>query len=175
MSEKNEKEYTIAGRKFKMSDFPDYVGGMPPDPAVIHDIDYLDEIEKIWGRKWGDQGIGQLKEVALVMATDHENHEIFLDKRNQEYFMMTYGEADLPALRGQQEDYARTLEEEGVKVRFMEYEDPWGAYGPLRKMFVGALLGTVLRNGVILRRYGQGAYLRGLNRHTQKFFTDIGC
>ena len=61
MSEKNEKEYTISGRKFKMSDFPDYVGGMPPDPAVIHDIDYLDEIEKIWGRKWGDQGIGQLK------------------------------------------------------------------------------------------------------------------
>ena len=45
MSEKNEKEYTISGRKFKMSDFPDYVGGMPPDPAVIHDIDYLDEIE----------------------------------------------------------------------------------------------------------------------------------
>ena len=79
MSEKNEKEYTIAGRKFKMSDFPDYVGGMPPDPAVIHDIDYLDEIEKIWGRKWGAQGIGQLKEVALVMATDHENHDIFYD------------------------------------------------------------------------------------------------
>jgi N-dimethylarginine dimethylaminohydrolase len=175
MVEINEKEYTISGRKFKMTDYPDYVGNMPPDPVEIHNIDYLDEIEKIWGRKWGDQGIGQLKEVALVMATDHENHEIFLDKQNQEYFMMTYGEADIHALRGQQEDYARVLKEEGVGVKLMEYGDPWGAYGPMRKMFVGALLGTVLRNGVILRRYGQGAYLRGLNRHTQRFFTDIDC
>ena len=80
MSEKNEKEYTIAGRKFKMSDFPDYVGGMPPDPAVIHDIDYLDEIEKIWGRKWilpSKKGFEMRKRWWEVKVFKEAKHKVF--------------------------------------------------------------------------------------------------
>lgn len=166
-------EYEVGGRRFSIDEYPDYVGDEPPDATRIRDIDYRDEVESIWGREWGAQGIGRLTEVALVEPTEHEGHPLFTD--HNEYFMMTYGDPDVEGLKRQHRAYADILESEGVTVRYMEYDDVWGAYGPHRKLFVAATLGTVLRNGVILRRYGQNAYIRGMNRYAQRFFTDIGC
>lgn len=55
------------------SDYPAYEPNKPPQWYKYHkEVGYMDELEKIWGKKWGAQGIGKLREVALVRPTEIE-------------------------------------------------------------------------------------------------------
>ena len=38
---------------------------------------YLDELERIWGKPWGAQGIGRLREVAMVRPTETEVMKLY--------------------------------------------------------------------------------------------------
>ncbi|MEX2408841.1 MAG: hypothetical protein WD489_07020, partial [Rhodovibrionaceae bacterium] len=50
-----------------LKDFPYYEKGKVPQYHRYHaEVDFLDEIELIWGKRWGAQGIGRLREVAMV-------------------------------------------------------------------------------------------------------------
>ena len=40
--------------------YPDYEAGKPPRLLNLHQHTYLEEYEKIWGRRWGAMGIGRL-------------------------------------------------------------------------------------------------------------------
>ena len=37
---------------------------------ITSKVSYLDELELIWGKRWGAQGIGRLREVAMVRPTE---------------------------------------------------------------------------------------------------------
>ena len=41
------------------------------------EVDYLDEIEKISRKKWGAQGVGRLREVAVIKPTEVEVDPLF--------------------------------------------------------------------------------------------------
>jgi N-dimethylarginine dimethylaminohydrolase len=56
----------------------------------------------------------------------------------------------------------------------MEFEDVWGAHGPMRKLFVCEEVKFV-NGGAIIPRFGHASYKRGLEREFQKFVTKIGC
>ena len=54
--------------------FPFYEEGKVPQYHKYHSkVSYLDELELIWGKSWGAQGIGRLREVAMVRPTETEN------------------------------------------------------------------------------------------------------
>lgn len=165
------KEFKGKIEDYPLENYPDYRLGMLPDTEAISKISYLDEVERIYGKRWGAQGIGRLREAALIRPPDTEfsplwekDRTFFLlkEKLNKEQMIKTL------------ESYARLLEGEGVHVHWMEVEDPMGAYGPMRNNFMGGAI-LAVSGGVILPRYGYSSWIRGRNKNFLKFFAKIGC
>lgn len=159
---------------FPLENFPDYEQGRPPNLSKLHAATFLDEYEKIWGRPWGGcQGIGRLRDVGLVRATEREGNALWT--KDPAYFLLRFSpEIDVARLIDNQLEYAELLKQHGVNVHWLEVEDPMGAYGPMRKLFI-AEEAMIIRGGAILPRPGHGAYKRGLEREYQKFLTNLGC
>jgi N-dimethylarginine dimethylaminohydrolase len=72
------------------------------------------------------------------------------------------------------DQYAEILTKNGVKIHWMEYKNPIGAYGPMRKLFVIEEVRFV-RGGAIIPRFGHASFKRGLEREFTHFVNDIGC
>jgi len=158
---------------FDANTYPDYRKGAPPDVYKLRQYSYLDEYEAIWGRPWGAQGIGKLREVGLVAPSAHEAHPLWLS--DPDFFLLRYrAQIDVEHLIQTHKQWAALLEEQGVKIHWMEYEDSWGAYGPMRKLFVCEEVKFV-RGGALIPRFGHASYKRGMEREFQKFTTKIGC
>jgi len=171
-------EYKGDIANYPLENYPDYEPGKPPQFLKLAAISHLDEEERIWGRKWGEQGIGKLKDVALVKPTEYEFNPLW--QRDPMFFMlrhsvMTGTKTNIETLTEQHEQYAKILKENGVNVHYMEFSDTWGAYGPLRKLYVAGRTATVIRGGAILKRWGHGSWGRGLERHAAKFLLGINC
>src|SRR5690242_1104531 len=47
---------------------PWYEPGKPLRNFMLHETDFYDEVEQIWGRRWGAEGIGTLREVLVSRA-----------------------------------------------------------------------------------------------------------
>jgi N-dimethylarginine dimethylaminohydrolase len=154
--------------------YPDYEAGKPPRLLKLHEHSYLDEYEKIWGRRWGAMGIGRLRTVGLVRPDPAwEGHRFFQSDPN--FFLLRYRQALDPELMlRSHEEYARLLTSLGIQIEWMEFEDPMGAYGPMRKLFMAEEV-KIVRGGAILPRFGHASFKRGLEREFQKFLTKIGC
>ncbi len=46
----------------ELKDYPAYESNKPPQWYRYHkEVSYLDELEKVWGKRWGAQGIGKLE------------------------------------------------------------------------------------------------------------------
>jgi N-dimethylarginine dimethylaminohydrolase len=158
---------------FDIASYPDYREGRPPDVYRLRELSYLDEYEAIWGRPWGAPGIGKLREVGLVAPTDHEGSSLWA--RDPNFFLLRYrAQPDIELLVQNHKEWATLLEENDVKIHWMEFEDVWGAYGPMRKLFVCEEV-KFLRGGALIPRFGHASYKRGLEREFQKFVTKIGC
>lgn len=159
--------------EFDIAQYPDFRSGMPPDVYKLGGYTYLDEYETICGRPWGAQGIGKLREVGLVAPSDHEVNPLWLQDPN--FFLLRYrSQIDIELLIRNHKEWAAFLEGEGVDVHWMEFEDVWGAHGPMRKLFV-CEEAKFVRGGAIIPRFGHASYKRGLEREFQKFVTRIGC
>jgi N-dimethylarginine dimethylaminohydrolase len=158
---------------FDVTKYPDYRKGMPPDVYKLRQYSYLDEYEAVWGRPWGAQGIGKLREVGLVAPSTYEGHPLWLS--NPDFFLLRYrARVDVEHLIQTHKQWAALLEEHGVGIHWMEYQDIWGAYGPMRKLFVCEEVKFV-RGGALIPRFGHASYKRGMEREFQRFVTGIGC
>ena len=150
-------------------------GDAAPTRHRLHQFSHLDEYEAIWGRPWGGcQGIGRLRDVGLVRATERARRTRS-GPRTPQYFLLRFAQQiDASALIETQLAYAALLQDNGVVVHWMDIEDPMGAYGPMRKLFISEEA-MIVRGGAILPRCGHGAYKRGLEREYQRFLAQIGC
>jgi N-dimethylarginine dimethylaminohydrolase len=164
--------------RYPLEAFPDYEPGMPPRFEKLAEIGHLSEYEKLWGKPCGDQGIGRLREVALIRPNEYEMNRLFLD--NPEFFMMrhsllTHSKASLEKMQENFDGYVDILKHEGVKVDLLDFDKypVMGVYGPLRKLFVNARLGFVINGGAIIKRWGHSSWSRGLEYYAQRFFTDL--
>ena len=120
--------------------------GKPLRNWMLHEIDFYDEVEKIWGRRWGAEGIGKLREVLVSRPTENETREEYA-KEWQYYYSSAAGNADLNRLQEQFDVYYNTLKKNGVRVNYVEPPSPAiGAYGYLKNMvtLAGRLLQTRL-------------------------------
>jgi N-dimethylarginine dimethylaminohydrolase len=169
-----ERPWREALEAYPVERYPDYAPGKPPQLDELHRRTYLDEVEAIWGRCWGCQGIGRLREVALVRCDpDYEGHGYWA--RHPDFFLLRHNpRPDLDLFVRHQQAYADTLVACGVNVRWLEIDDALGAYGPMRKFFIGGAL-RIFRGGAILPRAGEGAAYRGIEREFQKLLTGLGC
>ncbi len=158
---------------YPLTNYPDYEPGRPPQTEVLERFSFLDEVESIWGSRWGGgQGIGKLREVGLIRPTEQEVDPLWEKDRN--FFFLRRVRIDLERLQRGFEDYSKLLESLGVRVRWMEAPHTWGAYGPMRKLFMGAFP-LVVKGGAIVSRQGHASYMRGVEVNFTKFFAEINC
>jgi N-dimethylarginine dimethylaminohydrolase len=140
---------------------PWYEPGKPLRNYMLHDIDFYDEVEQIWGRRWGAEGIGTLREVVVSRPTENEVRPEYAQEW-QYYYSSAAGNADLGRLQAQYDEYYQVLEDNEVRVNFIEPPVPAiGAYGWIKNLVTMAGGGLVVRGGAIVHRYGLGSWQRG--------------
>jgi N-dimethylarginine dimethylaminohydrolase len=140
---------------------PWYLPGKPLRNYMLHDIDFYDEVEQIWGRRWGAEGIGTLREVVVSRPTENEVRPEYAQEW-QYYYSSAAGNADLGRLQAQYDEYYQVLEDNDVRVNFIEPPVPAiGAYGWIKNLVTMAGGGLVVRGGAIVHRYGLGSWQRG--------------
>lgn len=157
----------------ELKDYPAYEPHKPPQWYRYHrEVSYLDELEKIWGKRWGAQGIGKLREVAVVRPTEVEVLPLY--DQDPEFFLMHTEKPTLSLMKEQHEQLVKVYEREGIKVHFMEYpSEPKGPYGPLKRS-ISAAAGFVINGGAIIPREAT-PYWRGRSKYVAQFLMGIGC
>jgi len=155
-------------------DFPFYKEGAVPQYHRYHaEVSYLDELERIWGKRWGAQGIGRLREVAMVKPTESE--VLALYEQDSAFFVFNGIAPKLELMREQHHGLARLYEKLGIKVHELRWADdpPRSAYGPMKRG-VSAAAGFVVNGGAIIPREAT-PYWRGRSRYVAKALMDLGC
>ena len=150
-------------------DLPFYEPGMAHDAVKWRDFNYLDYYEKMIGRPYGANGIGKLREVALIKHGEAQNDPYI--GQDPVYFgrmKNRISELDPDNLEKQhrcQDAYAKLLEENGVEVHWMEIPRPViGPFGPILN-YAGAAAGCfTLRGGLVIGKYAVHPYghMRGV-------------
>lgn len=146
----------LRAREWTMHDVPFYREGVGPNVADWHNLDYLDFYDKVYGRRIGSNGIGKLKEVALTRIEKWERATLF--DQDPAWFagagISKMGAVDVGKMRAQQEHYAGVLEENGVKVHWIEYPNPpVSAFGPMVGMWAAQEL-LIINGGSVIPRIG---------------------
>lgn len=140
---------------------PWFEPGKPLRNYMLHETDFYDEVEQIWGRRWGAEGIGTLREVLVSRPTENETRPEYA-REWQYYYSSAAGNADLGRLQAQYDEYYQALADNGVRVNSIEPPVPAiGPYGYIKNLVTLAGGGLVVRGGAILHRYGLGSWQRG--------------
>ena len=140
---------------------PWFEPGKPLRNYMLHETDFYDEVEQIWGRPWGAEGIGTLREVLVSRPTENEIRPEYAEEW-QYYYSSASGNADLGRLQAQFDEYYAALESNGVRVNYIEPPVPAiGAYGWIKNLVTLAGGGLVVHGGAVLHRYGLGSWQRG--------------
>ena len=144
-----------------LESLPWFEPGKPLRNFMLHETDFADEVEAIWGRPWGAEGIGTLREVLVSRPTENEVRDEYA-REWQYYYSSAAGQRDLGRLQAQFDEYYDALERNGVRVNYIEPPVPAiGAYGYIKNLVTLAGGGLVVRGGAIMHRYGLGSWQRG--------------
>ena len=157
-----------------LRDFPFYEEGKVPQYHKYHSkVSYLDELELIWGKRWGAQGIGRLREVAMVRPTESEVRKLY--EEDSAFFVFNSTTPDLQLMQEQHLNLARTYEKLGIKVHYSSWSEeiPRSAYGPMKRS-ISAAAGFVINGGAIIPREAT-PYWRGRSRYVSQFLIGLGC
>ena len=102
---------------------PWFEHGKPLRNWMLHETDFYDEVEQIWGRRWGAEGVGTLREVLVSRPTENETRDEYAQEW-QYYYSSAAGNADLGRLRYQFDEYYELLRDNGVRVNYLEAPVP---------------------------------------------------
>ncbi|HEX2765760.1 MAG TPA: arginine deiminase family protein [Candidatus Limnocylindria bacterium] len=140
----------------------------------VHDIDFLDEVEAVWGGPWGAQSkIGKLRRALVCRPT--ENDAPPEARADPISYGFLDGMPDLAQMQAEHDAFTRVLQEEGVTVEFVEVEEHQvGAYMRLRSLWATASA-FVINGGAIIPRYGRGPWRRGQEVLLARKLMELGC
>ena len=117
---------------------------------MLHETDFYDEVEQIWGRRWGAEGIGTLREVLVSRPTENE---IRPGVRARSGSTTTRAPPATPTSAGCRRSSTSTtqvLDDNGVRVNYIEPPVPAiGAYGWIKNLVTLAGGGLVVHGGAI--------------------------
>ncbi len=148
--------------------------GQPLHNWMLHETDFYDEVEQIWGKRWGAEGIGRLREVLVSRPTENETRPEYAAEW-QYYYSTAAGNADLGRLQAQFDQYYEVLADNGVRVNYVEPPVPAiGAYGYLKNLVTLAGGGLVVKGGAIIHRMGLGSWQRGREVIWSKTLSALG-
>jgi N-dimethylarginine dimethylaminohydrolase len=157
-----------------LEQLPWFEHGQPLHNWMLHETDFYDEVEQIWGRRWGAEGIGKLREVLVSRPTENETRPEYAAEW-QYYYSTAAGSADLGRLQAQFDEYYQVLADNGVRVNYVEPPVPAiGAYGYLKNLVTLAGGGLVVKGGAIIHRMGLGSWQRGREVIWSKALTALG-
>jgi N-dimethylarginine dimethylaminohydrolase len=157
-----------------LEQLPWFETGQPLQNWMLHETDFYDEVEQVWGQRWGAEGIGKLREVLVSRPTENETRPEYASEW-QYYYSTAAGNADLGRLQAQFDEYYQVLAENGVRVNYIEPPVPAiGAYGYLKNLVTLAGGGLVVRGGAIIHRMGLGSWQRGREVIWSKTLTALG-
>jgi N-dimethylarginine dimethylaminohydrolase len=154
--------------------FPFYEEGKVPQYQRYHaEVSYLDELERIWGKRWGAQGIGRLREVAMVRPTETEVRKLY--EEDSAFFVFNGDTPNLELMQKQHRALADLYESLGIMVHYSSWSDetPRSAYGPMKRS-ISAAAGFVINGGAIIPREAT-PYWRGRSRYVAQFLMKLGC
>ena len=154
--------------------FSFYEEGKVPQYHKYHaEVSYMDELERIWGKKWGAQGIGRLREVAMVSPTETEVLELY--EQNSSFFVFNGVTPNLVLMQEQHQGLVQLYESLDIKVSQIRWADdpPMSAYGPMKRS-ISAAAGFVVNGGAIIPREAT-PYWRGRSKYVTKALVDLGC
>jgi N-dimethylarginine dimethylaminohydrolase len=159
----------------RLNKIPGYVPGMPAHR--MDDVTFMDELEAMWGRKWGAQScIGELRTVLLsVPDIEGPSEEELADPA----FFVRFGRKPEELPRGevrvkQYKEIVALLKSEGVEVIETHYsnERKKGIYTS-RVRGLG-LEPIIVKGGAIIHRAAV-AWKRGAERAITEFLVGLGC
>jgi len=155
-------------------DFAYYEKGKVPQYHRYHaEVSYLDELERIWGKKWGAQGIGRLREVAMVSPTETEVLELY--EQDSSFFVFNGTTPDLELMLKQHQGLVELYESLDIEVNLIRWADdpPMSAYGPMKRS-ISAAAGFVVNGGAIIPREAT-PYWRGRSKYVTKALVEMDC
>jgi len=149
-----------------------YMPGTPPLSWKIHDLDFSTfDMERIYGKLWGAQGIGKLKEVMLCMPTKNECRKEYFEDPKPFYM---FEKTNLTKWRYQWWQLFETFSKEGVLVhRVCIPDDIVGPYGYITDLWACTDAGIVTNNGAIIPREGITDFWKGRSLIYRKAFAEL--
>jgi N-dimethylarginine dimethylaminohydrolase len=153
---------------------PGYTPGRVVRSEEVHNVDFLDEVEAIWGGPWGAHTkIGKLRRVLACRPT--ENDAPPEAKKDPVSYGFLDGVPDLAQMQAEHDAFVKILRDHDVTVDYMEVE-PYqkGAYMRLRSLWAAASAFTI-NGGAIVPRYGRGPWRRGHEVLIARRLMELGC
>ena len=160
--------------KSRLENIPGYEPGKPAHR--MDDVTFMDELEAMWGRKWGAQsGLGELR--VVLLNRPGEEGLTGEEEADPQFFLRFGASGDLPDWTKrikQHEELRAALQSEGVETIYTDH-DPDELKGPYTSRVRGVgLEPVVIRGGAIVHRSGV-AWKRGSEPLISKFLAKIGC
>lgn len=144
-------------------------------PSVPLPLSYTDELEIIWGKRWGAQSeIGKLEEVVVV----HPGEEAAPPESDLAYYQYV-ARMDVKKARSEHDGFVEALEKEGVKVHDITPPQEWmlkEPYGIMHARYGAGSRdpGFVINGGAIIGRMSL-PYRRGEEYWWAKKVMEMGC
>jgi N-dimethylarginine dimethylaminohydrolase len=142
---------------------PGYRKGLPPAAWKYHDeVSYEQELEPLWGKKWGNQGVGKLREVVMTVPPENEARDVFYDDPAAYGGEWEPEKPDIDLWREQYESMCKSYRDAGVIVHQIRVPDAvFGPYGYTRAFWAGTDAGWVINGGAIIPRSGRFGPAKG--------------
>jgi len=152
---------------------PWFESGKPCRADVFMQRDWREEMELVWG-KWGAEGIGKLKKIAVCPPHEYELNPVF-EKEPAFYRLYKNKLPDINKWRKTFNEYMQVLKGEGIEIHYFEVpESPLGPWGFFRAFHnIGK---TVTKGGFIVPRAASYPQVAGqYPKWLVEQFVKIGC
>ena len=140
---------------------PWFESGKPLRNYMLHQTDFYDEVEQIWGRSWGAEGIGRLREVLVSRPTENEIRPEYA-KEWQYYYSTPPAMPTSAVCRRSSTSTTTCSPATGCASTTSRRRCPRSASTATSRTWSRSpAQASVVRGGVILHRYGLGSWQRG--------------
>ena len=159
----------------RTKDDPTFQEGLPPKAWLFHDeISYEQELEPLWGKKWGNQGVGKLREVMMTPPPENEARDIFYGDTDAYMEQWKPEKPDLDVWHKQYEIMLKNYRDAGVLVHECVVPDAvFGPYGYTRWFWACTDAAWVLNGGAIIPRAGFFGAQKGREAVWQKGIANL--
>lgn len=154
----------------RLANDPTFREGAAPRSWIFHDdISWEQEVEGCYGKQWGNQGIGKLREVIVTRPSENEFLDAFFDDTAGYMEQWAPDRPDPDVWYDQYETLKKNYRDNGVLVHeVIVPKVTIGPYGHMRWWAFGADTGSIINGGAIVPRAGYFGSQKGRESLWQK-------